>query len=340
MTLCGATVSKRRLPVNFDENNLELFKQALEELIPETQLLALNNVRVSADGILFRRLKILPESFAFPFIKDQWRRRSVLKFFVINYVLRRSRKVERDVLWIVDDWSAGYFHWLTDALSRLYVMRDRLNDFVLLLPWDYENREFVASSLRAFGVKMVEFARRDEVLSCRRLFMPTHTAPSGHYNEEIIRGVRNLLLQTYGEANRHESASRIYISRGRAHMRKIVNEQAVIDLLRQEGFQIVRAEDLSFEQQVLLFSGARYLISNHGAGLTNMLFMPEGASVFELRHQSDAVNNCYFTLATPLGLNYFYQTGEPVDITQDPHDADLLVDENQFKHNLQLFLRS
>jgi len=92
-------------------------------------------VRVSAEGFLFQGLRLLPESFAFPFIMDQWRRRSRLKFFVNNYILRRSRTVEPDVLWIVDDWSSGYFHWLTDVLARLYVMRDRLDDFVLLLPW-------------------------------------------------------------------------------------------------------------------------------------------------------------------------------------------------------------
>jgi hypothetical protein len=44
-------------------------------------------------------------------------------------------------------------------------------------------------------------------------------------------------------------------------------------------FQTIYAEDLSFEQQVKICSRARHLVSNHGAGLTNMLFMPQGASV-------------------------------------------------------------
>src|SRR6266496_4424819 len=128
------TTSRRRLPVNLIEENLGLFSHELERVIPQTRLLKLNDVRVSADGILFRRHHMLPESFAFPSNMDQWKRRSRLKFLVSNYVFRRSRTIERDVLWIVDDWSNGYFHWLTDVLARLYVMRDRLDDFVLLLP--------------------------------------------------------------------------------------------------------------------------------------------------------------------------------------------------------------
>lgn len=338
--LLWQTLSRRKLPVNFKPDDQALFSHELEKLIPPTTLLELNDVRVSADGILFRHHKMLPESFAFPSNMEQWRRRSLLKFFVSNYVLRRLRKVDRDILWITDDWSNGYFHWLTDALTRLYVMRDRLDDFVLLLPWDYEARDFVQSSLQCFDVTAVEFIGQDEVRRCRKVFMPTHTAPSGHYNEEIIRGVRSLLLQAYGDAAYRGEGERIYISRGRARKRRIINEEALIDVLAEFRFQTIYAEDLSFEQQVKICSRARYLVSNHGAGLTNMLFMPQGASVLELRHHTDCINNCYFTLSSALDLNYFYQTCQSGNSDQYPHAADLVVDPKALKANLSLLLRT
>lgn len=334
------TWSRRRLPVNFNQDNLALFSHELEKVIPETRLLELNDVRVSPDGILFRRHNMLPESFAFLANMKQWKRRSIVKFFVSNYALRRSRAIEHDVLWITDDWSNGYFHWLTDALTRLFVMRDRLDDFVLLLPWSYQSLDFVHSSLQAFGVKAVEFIRKDEVLKCHRLFMPTHTAPSGHYNEEIIRGVRSLLLQTYGDVPYQGVSGRVYITRNRARKRRIINEEVVLDVLAEFDFQTIYAEDLSFEQQVKICSRARYLVSNHGAGLTNMLFMDEGSSVLELRHQTDCINNCYFTLSSALNLNYFYQTGRSGDDDQDPHAANLVVDASGLRTNLSLMLAS
>ncbi len=334
------TVSRRRLPVNFKQDNLALFSHELERVIPETRLLELSDVRVSSDGILFRRHHMLPESFAFLANMEEWRRRSLLKFFVSNYGLRRSRRVDRDILWITDDWSHGYFHWLTDALARLYVMRDRLDDFILLLPWDFEARNFVRSSLRCFGVKAVAFIGKDEVLRCRKVFMPTHTAPSGHYNEEIIRGVRGLLLQAYGDAAYRGEGERIYISRGRAHKRRIINEEEAADVLAEFEFQTIYAEDLSFEQQVQICSRARYLVSNHGAGLTNMLFMPQGGGVLELRHHTDCVNNCYFTLSSALDLNYFYQTCQSGTGDQDPHAADLVVEPTALKTNLSLLLET
>lgn len=335
--LVQETLSQRKLPVNFDSADLNLFRHELERVIPATTLLELAHVKISADGILFRGNQILPESFAFPANIKQWKQRSLLKFFAMNNFLRRARTVEHDVLWVTDDWSNGYFHWLTDVLSRLFVMRARLGGLILLLPSHYRSLDFVHTSLKPFDVK-VEFIGKDEVVRCRRLWLPTHTAPSGHYNETIIGGVRDLLREAYGDSSVSAASERIYVSRNRAPKRRIANEAGLTNILNEFGFTTIYAEDLTFEQQVRIFSRARYLVSNHGAGLTNMLFMPAGGRVLELRHRTDRINNCYFTLASALGLNYFYQTCAATNGDEDPHLADLVVDPSALRSNLSLLL--
>ena len=333
-TLSSETLAKRKLPVNFDQAQLPIFEGELQRSIPQSRLLRFKNIRVSSEGLLFKGTRILPESFAFPNHLEEWKMRSVLKFFAKNYVVRRTRRSDSEALWITDYGSNGYFHWIADALARLYVVRDRIDDLLLLLPAGYQNFDYVNSSLTAFGVKNIEFVGPTEVLECRSLLMPTHTAPSGHYNEAIIRGVRNVLLLAYGESDRGE---KFYISRGHAPKRRIVNEDDISEILSKSGFQTIHAEELSFAQQVQISSRARYLISNHGAGLTNMLFMPENGSVLELRHQTDSINNCYFTLASALNLNYFYQPCRPVSDGPDPHSADLIVNTEELENNLRIF---
>lgn len=330
-TLCSASYSKRILPQNFDQAHLSLFQHEFERPIPESRLLRFENIGVSAEGLLFKGAKMLPESFAYAFEFDEWKRRSVLKFLVTNHFLRKRRKIETPVLWITDYWSKAYFHWLTDALTRLYVVRDRLDPWTLLLPWELETCDFVKSSLKVFGVKNVEFIQRDEVVECRSLLMPTHTAPSGHFRDEVIEGVRTTLLAALGGS---DGGERLYISRRLAGRRKIVNEDELMPVLTKFGFEVVCAEELSFEEQVKRFSRARYLVSNHGAGLTNMLFMREGGSVLELRHESDYVNNCYFILTSALGLKYFYQLCKADKDLADPHTADLLVNPADLEKNL------
>ena len=109
-------------------------------MIPATRLLKFENVLASPEGLLFKGTSILPESFAFPYHLDEWRFRSVVKFLATNYAFRRRRKIERDALWITDYWSTGYFHWLTDVLTRLFVVRDRLSDLLLVLPGTYQTK--------------------------------------------------------------------------------------------------------------------------------------------------------------------------------------------------------
>ena len=334
-TICPASVSHRTLPVNFDQDHLQLFQHEFEKDIPQSELLKFENVRVSAEGLIFKDSRILPQSFAYAFELDEWKRRSVLKLLVTNYFFRRPRKIETDVLWITDYWSKGYFHWLTDALTRLYVVRDRLDGLTLMLPWEFETRDFVRTSLEAFGVKNFDFIKRDEVLLASSLSMPTHTAPSGHFRDEVIQGVRRTLIEAFGDSGEGE---RIYISRRAANRRRIVNEDDVETMLKSFNFKTIYAEELSFKDQVKILSRARYLVSNHGAGLTNMLFMKDGARVLELRHVSDYVNNCYFVLASALKFDYLYQLCEPKPDQADPHTADLIVSPQELEKNLALLL--
>lgn len=337
-TILPETVSRRKLPVNFNQNHLEIFQHDLERTIPPSRLLKFHDIRVSSEGLLLKGLRILPESFAFPSELEEWRLRSVTKLLANNYLFRQRRVIDSEVLWITDYWSTGYFHWLTDTLSRLFVVRDRVPNLPLLLPAPYESRDFVKASLKAFAITTVDFIKPNEVVECRSLLMPTHTAPSGHYNDEVIRGVRRLLLTNYGAPCVSEAGGRIYLSRKLAGKRRIVNEDEVVQTLRKHDFQVVHAEELPFERQVELFSRTRYLVSNHGAGLTNMLFMPEGGSVLELRHQTDRIRNWFFILSATVNLNYFYQLCEPQNDDTDPHTADLIVDVEQLEVNLQLLL--
>src|SRR2546423_15424891 len=87
-------VSKRKLPANFRTEDAPLFESELERAIPPTRLLELRGVSVTPEGLLFKGGRVLPESFSSPAILEHFlrRRRSALKFFARNYLLRRPHK--------------------------------------------------------------------------------------------------------------------------------------------------------------------------------------------------------------------------------------------------------
>lgn len=332
-------LSVRRLPENLDPTDMFLFEHEIQRVIPSVSLRCIENLTILPSGLMFHGTKVLPISFPYPEYADAWMGYlSRLKVFIKNYLLRHPRRIQKEVFWVTDSWSYGYFHWMTDVLPRLLVLGKRVECATLLLPGDYRKKEYVVSSLRPFIIGDIEFL--DEPSRFRMVWIPTHTAPTGSYREELIRALRGLFAEYYAPIQNGGNDEKVYISRGKAGIRKILNEDECIKVFDQYGFSTMHFEDITFEQQVRISLGAKYLVSNHGAGLTNMLFMKSGCSVLELRKKGDSHNNCYFSLASAVGLKYYYQQCVSDNPDEDAHSANLIVDCDALKTNIERMLSS
>jgi len=113
--------------------------------------------------------------------------------------------------------------------------------------------------------------------------------------------------------NQSRSDRKLWVSRRKADHRRIANEEKLYPILKKYGFEIVLAEDLSFYRQIEVFTGASVIAGMHGAGLTNMVFMPPDSAVIEVRQAGDRQNNCYFSLADALRHRYNYVIAEPTE---------------------------
>ena len=160
--LFEGSLSTRQLPVNIMPADLGLFEYELKKEIPATMLLHFNNVSVNPDGVLFQGFKVLQESYPSPQFTNSWVGFRVwLKFMYRNHFrFRQNKNIDRDVFWITDIWSQGYFHWMTDSLSRLFAIRDKIGNSTLLLPGEYSNYEYIVSSLKPFCLQDVKFINR------------------------------------------------------------------------------------------------------------------------------------------------------------------------------------
>jgi capsular polysaccharide biosynthesis protein len=76
-------------------------------------------------------------------------------------------------------------------------------------------------------------------------------------------------------------SQRIFISRkGNSRYGEI--DAQVEAFMNRQGFLIVEPNQMSFVDQIKLFSDCKILVSSHGAGMANMIFMPPGGKVLEL----------------------------------------------------------
>ena len=229
--------------------------------------------------------------------------------------LRASGRRMRRATWVTERVYHNHSHWLTAHLPKLLLLKGRgaLGD-VLLPP---ERSSSADRSLALAGMPVDAFG----------------TFPQEgplHVEELTIVGTdrfRPELLRLVPEAYRVEAPGagrRIFISRAGATRRRLLNEEELWPILEACGFERVRMEDLPFDAQVDLMRQTGVLVAPHGAGLTNMLFCPEGSHVVELASLSFPNPN-FYALASALRHRYWLVDASAHGDVQ-PLEQDLHVD--------------
>jgi capsular polysaccharide biosynthesis protein len=239
----------------------------------------------------------------------------------------------------------NYFHWITEAILRLWLVRPVLDEMTLLLPEAYQRSDFITGSLEPFHLKDIYYLPAGKCAYVPRLCLPQLKPVVDCYYPQHLAGIRQLYLQYARRKYRADlnKGSAIYISRQKAGRKKVQNEGPLIDLLKDYGFTILCNEDYSFLEQVAIYSHAEFLVSNHGAGLTNMLFMKESASVLELHkrvtNDKDWHSYAFWYLADALGFGYYQQVCEPTEQAADYFRADITVDLKKLEENVRLMIK-
>ena len=319
-TICRPERVTRALPENMRLGDEVLFRHELVRDIAETRALLLRDVSLLPNGFLVSGLRVLPESFHSPEEARATLKRWI-KAMLHLATARKTTTVER-ALFVTDEFSNGFFHWVCDVLPRLEVLSiAEVHSRTIAVP-AMAAFPYVASSLEPYGFSRTCLLRWDERIQCQDLLAVTPAAPTGNYRPSLTQALRQR-FRTYFRCGPAER--RIYISRSHALKRRVANEDEVFAILSRYGFERITLEDLSFAEQVQLTGAAKVLVGNHGAGLANITWMLPGTTVLELRLRGDRLNNCYFSLASSQDVRYRYLECTAEGGRPDPHSADLMV---------------
>ena len=203
--------------------------------------------------------------------------------------------------------SDNYYHFLTDVLPRLELLRraGAEPDAYLVNRSTRFQRDLLdhlgLTADRCLGDEKYPHVRADELL------VPSLPDDDLRTPPWIVPWLRARFLPDDLRAPHR----RLYVSRGHAkHTRRVENEAELVDALAPLGFEVIDPGALSPAEQVRAFAEAEYIVGPHGAGLTNLAFAPPGAAALEL-FARDYVNECFWALASTVeGLRYRYIVGD------------------------------
>lgn len=341
-TILQGTIVRVAAPQNICPEDEPLFHVASQYTIDQACLSKLRDVTVAGRGPIRYQDAYRPECFAAnDGLEDFYRRKKHWRTS-LERLVHRVYQIDEPAAWITDDWSCGYFHWICDTLPRLLVIEraQPLDQLTLLLPFKSVRFPFIEESLQAFGLRKTQVLKRFESARCKSLLLPQHVGRTGYHHPKLMSELRQRFWNHVGVAPTTTNPTRrVYLSRGQANLRKMRNESDLLPVLRKHGFECIVAEQLSWLDQVKLFSEVSHLVSPHGAGLTNMIMMPPGNRVMEIRDDVLPTPDCYVTLASASEQEYFYALSQRVDDRKSVHAADMRIDPAILDRSLDRMVR-
>jgi capsular polysaccharide biosynthesis protein len=175
--------------------------------------------------------------------------------------------------------------------------------------------KFQKESLAEIGVadRIIEI-QNQSAIQVEELFVSTTTG--GYLRHPAHRGsiwamnaFDSIKIKVADSHKQLEGFQKLYISRESATRRKLLPIHEINDLMANLGFQRVSLEDLSFAEQVKLFSDADTVVGPHGAGLAGVSFMKPNSRLIEI-HGHDYGTPAFKLLSGFRNIQYFSITGE------------------------------
>lgn len=325
----------RRTPLNLAPEDFRHFDLNNSYESPDQRLYFFREIFMLPDSTLFSG--IFPLKLSFPFFRGRIQHHSIKGLFDIRRKWQQVALFSHETSYAVihDQWTLNYYHWLTQALPRLLLIKKSGRPFELLLPATH-NKDFHIKSLKLLGVSdWSTFEVGMSYYNLHNLIYANHDLQIGDYHDDLIK---ELSMTFRKNAVPVDKKKYLFVQRGATSSRRIVNDDEVLKTFSNWGFEIVDFEKMIFEEQLNTAAQASVLAGVHGAGLSNMLFMETGSKVFELTSELNGEQYYYFTLSNSLGHCYYYQHCLPDAADKSIQEANIFVDISLLNKNLELMI--
>lgn len=234
---------------------------------------------------------------------------------------------------------SNYFHWLMESacalstLEKLKCHQSVLPQIIVpetLVSWQKD----ILNELIEEGVELVPWKFKRATIKKLLVFSGVRTSTANFY---VLHPLAiDWLVAKMTAGRQYPQSENIIISRRSASVRRVVNEEYLIDRLQVYGFKLVFLEELTFREQVNLLRSAKCVVSSHGAGLTNILFCQSGTKVFEIFGDNASIDRYginpteYFKISNYRKLEHHIVFGKTIDLDGVRFDVKLTNDNIQY----------
>lgn len=178
-----------------------------------------------------------------------------------------------------------YGHFLFETMCAAYLLRTPLQQGSLKLCLPLAHTEWQPQLLAAMGIPATALVQSEAAnIRFKRLILSSscNGAQTFRPSPVMLELAAHLRAVCGGVA---QGKALLYLRRRNSHtsrQRELINSQTLQTQLEQYGFQAVDPSELSFPDQVRLFSSAKMVVGIHGSAFANAIFMPPNGILLDL----------------------------------------------------------
>ncbi|OEL29812.1 hypothetical protein BAE44_0009167 [Dichanthelium oligosanthes] len=262
--------------------------------------------------------------------------------------------VQQDVPAVVfstGGYNRNFFHVMTDVIIPLYLTAHEYGGRVQLLATDYEPKwiakyKAVLAALSAYPVVDMDSEDTVRCFPAARVGLESHkelgivpgVSPNGYTMgsfRDFIRSAYSLRRRQAAPVSRSSGRKPRLVLILRRNSRQLKNEADAIAAATEAGFEVVAADpdDVGdLERFSGVVNSCDVLMGVHGAGLANMLFLPDNATVVQIIPWGELKWPCRHSFGdpvAPMGLRYLEYEATAAETTLNetyPRDHAVFTD--------------
>jgi capsular polysaccharide biosynthesis protein len=259
-----------------------------------------------------------------PIVQSFFGKNKMLKLIKIGF---KYSILEKSVFTVIQHgpWE-NYYHWYIDSVSRVWGLHDQCSvsysTVKLYLSKDLNLLELdFLKALLPPNVKIVQVAKGTLVRGHKAIYLPFLSRDcSGSLPSDFLKFYLDKAVSFFNLQKMKNAPLKLFVSRRSANKRRIINEAELIELIESAGYLVVECDNLNIGEQASLFYNANKILAQHGAALTNLLYV-ESAEIVEIFHSANTHLNHYRDLCLQKRLQY-----TSVYLNGPDKDSDIYLD--------------
>jgi|GEM_PF-5729034 len=230
-------------------------------------------------------------------------------------------------------------HFLTESLSRTWALSDaKFSDMPVIL-WA-EGAKLKAHHLKSLSLLNIDESRLiivDKPIEVKRAWIPSRgyrlfgaISPNMRVSWGKIRD--NAVLECSDTGIR-----KVFLSRGDNPRRELINRLEVENIFRENGFEIIQPENISFVEQISLLGRSDLVAGCFGSQMHLSMFLKDGSSKFVIASEIFAFpDEAMISMVNGTDTTFFIQAAASAD--EDGLSASWKVDTEALRTSVSEWL--